>query len=191
MKTKNVFIIAGPNGSGKTTFAKEFLPVYAHCQNFVNADYIAHGFSPFSPERAALKAGKQLIREIYRLANQGQDFAFETTLSGKSYASFLSKLKQANYKIHIFFLWIPSAEVALLRIKQRVAAGGHNIPESDVRRRFGRASRNLFKIYRSLADNLHFFDNSTPKPVLVAEEANGSIKIFNPQVFSQITKGAH
>ena len=93
MKTKNVYIIAGPNGSGKTTFAREFLPQYAHCQNFVNADLFAQAFAPFSPKRAALRAGKLLLNEIHRLAEEGVDFAFETTLSGKAYVSFLKDLK--------------------------------------------------------------------------------------------------
>ena len=191
MRSKNVYIIAGPNGSGKTTFAREYLPVYANCPNFVNADYLAQGFSPFSPERVALKAGKLLLKEVRRLAGEGKNFAFETTLSGKSYASFIKKLKQRDYMIHLFFLWIPTVELALLRIKQRVAAGGHNIPEPDVRRRFVRTLHNLFYVFRPLADKTLFFDNSTPKPILVAEETNGVLNVFNQPIFDLIAKGAN
>ncbi len=106
MTAKNLYVIAGPNGSGKTTFAREFLPAYANCSNFMNADLFAQAFAPFSPESAALKAGKLLLNEIHRLADEGADFAFETTLSGKAYVSFLKDLKRnKGYKIHLFFLW--------------------------------------------------------------------------------------
>jgi len=192
MKAKNIYIIAGPNGSGKTTFAREFLPQYAKCQNFVNADLFAQAFAPFSPERAALKAGKLLLNEIHRLAKEGADFAFETTLSGKAYVSFLKDLKRnKGYTIHLFFLWIPAVDLALLRIKQRVAKGGHDIPEVDVRRRLKRGTYNLFHVYRPLLDVRTLFDNSTAKPYLVAKQEAGILKIFNQALFDEIVKGAH
>lgn len=103
MKNKNIYIIAGPNGAGKTTFAKRFLPTYANCQNFVNADLIASGLSPFSPVSAAIKAGRLVLREIRNLAAKESDFAFETTLSGRSYIRFLKDLKERGYVINIFF----------------------------------------------------------------------------------------
>lgn len=191
MKTKNVYIIAGPNGSGKTTFAKEFLPEQAHCPNFVNADFFAQAFAPFSPERAALKAGKLLLSEIHRLADEGVNFAFETTLSGKAYVSFLKNLKRRDYRIHLFFLWVPSVELALLRIKQRVTKGGHDIPEPDVRRRFKRGIHNLFYIYRPLLDVWTLFDNSTTAPHLVAKYEDGILKMYDDILFNKIVKGAH
>ena len=192
MKTKNVYIIAGPNGSGKTTFAREFLPQRAHCPNFVNADLFAQAFAPFSPARAALKAGKLLLNEIHRLAEEGVDFAFETTLSGKAYISFLKDLKRGKgYKIHLFFLWVPSVELALLRIKQRVAKGGHDVPEPDVRRRFKRGIHNLFHVYRPLLDVWTLFDNSTTKPYLVAKHEGGILKIFDQVLFDKVVKGAN
>ena len=191
MNFKNLHIIAGPNGSGKTTFAQEFLPEHAHCPDFVNADLYAKAYAPFSPEQAALKAGKALLKEIHRLAEEGKDFAFETTLSGKAYVSFLRNLKRKGYKIHLFFLWIPSIDIALLRIKQRVVGGGHNVPEPDVRRRFKRGIHNLFHVYRPLLDVWSLFDNSTTKPHLVAKYEDGILKTFNEALFDKIVKGAH
>ena len=192
MHTKNLYIIAGPNGSGKTTFAQEFLPQYAHCPDFVNADLYAKAYAPFSPEKAALKAGKALLNEIHQLAEKGVDFAFETTLSGKAYVSFLKDLKRSKgYKIHPFFLWLPSVELALLRIKQRVARGGHDVPEADVRRRLKRGIYNFFHVYRPLLDVWTLFDNSTTKPSLVAKQEDGILKIFDQVLFDKIAKGAN
>ena len=128
----NVYIIAGPNGAGKTTFARQFLPLYAKCENFVNADLIAYGLAPFGPEKMAIKAGRIVLEQIHSLADEKKDFSFESTLSGKSYISFLKKIKSKGYIIHIFFLWIPDVHLALARIKERVAQGGHNVPAQDV-----------------------------------------------------------
>ena len=108
MKNKNVYIIAGPNGAGKTTFAKTFLPDYAKCSNFVNADLIASGLSPFVPRLVAMKAGKLLLEQVHDMANRGVDFAFETTLAGRSYIAFLKQLKEKGWYITIFFLWVPT-----------------------------------------------------------------------------------
>jgi len=114
MKNRNVYIIAGPNGAGKTTFATRFLPEYANCPNFVNSDLIAQGLSPFFPGAAAIKAGKLVLEEIHGFANKEVDFAFETTLSGKLYINLLKSLKKKRYKIHLFFLWIPDIDLAIL-----------------------------------------------------------------------------
>ena len=132
-QSPSLYVIAGPNGAGKTTFAKEFLPHYAKCENFVNADLIAQGLSPFSPAAAGIKAGRLLLKQIHEFAEQRADFAFETTLAGKTYVRFLRRLKQQGYVIHLFFLWIPTVEVALARIADRVRRGGHEIPEKVVR----------------------------------------------------------
>ncbi len=154
MKNKNVYLIAGPNGSGKTTFAKKFLPDYAKCQHFINADLIAQGLSPFSPRSAAMKAGRLVLKQIHEFENKNVDFAFETTLAGKSYMKLFEHLKRKGYHLHLFFLWIPNVQLALARIKDRVAEGGHDVPSQDVRRRFIRSSINFFKLYRPL---LNFF----------------------------------
>lgn len=190
MAIRNVYIIAGPNGSGKTTFAKEFLPKYVHCPHFVNADLIAQGLSPFSPEIVAMKAGRILLEQIHTLADKNVDFAFETTLSGKAYISFLRRLKEKGYSIHLFFLWIPSAELALARIRERVARGGHSIADKDVRRRFNRSICNFFRFYRPLLDRWHLFDNSTTIPCLAAKEEYGKLEILDTALFTKITRKA-
>src|SRR3989338_7947825 len=125
---KNVYIIGGPNGSGKTTFAKTFLPDYAKCDRFVNADLIAAGLSPFSPQQVAIKSGKLVLEQIKEYSDAGVDFGFESTLSGVTYLKHLKILKEKGYEIHIFFLWIPGLPLAIARVKDRVSQGGHDVP---------------------------------------------------------------
>jgi len=186
MKPKNVYIIAGPNGSGKTTFARQFLPEYVKCPNFVNADLIAQGLAPFGPGAAAVKAGKLVLQQIDEYARRGVDFSFETTLSGKSYRNLLSRLKAQGCRLHLFFLWIPSPELAIARIRDRVAEGGHHVPPEDVRRRFARGIHNFFNLYEPIADSWMLFDNSRSKPVLIAKKRNGHPEIFNKEIFETI-----
>ncbi len=185
LKRKNVYIIAGPNGSGKTTFAKLFLPDYVKCPNFVNADLIAQGLAPFEPRAAAIKAGKLVLQQIDEYAERGLDFAFETTLSGKSYANLFKELKAKGYALHLFFLSIPSPELAIARIKDRVAEGGHHVPAEDVRRRFVRGLRNFFK-QESIFDSWMIFDNSKAVPVLIAKRFNGNQEVLDHQEFFKI-----
>ena len=141
----NCYVIAGPNGAGKTTFATEFLPRYADCRNFINADLIARGLSPFDPDSGLLRAGRLVVERIREFTEASTDFAFETTLAGRAYVPLLRRLRKTGFRLHLFYLWIPSAELALLRIRDRVESGGHNVPERDVRRRFSRSLGNLFK----------------------------------------------
>lgn len=131
-----LYLIAGANGSGKTTFAEEFLPHYAKCLTFINADTIARGLSGFSPDASALKAGRLLLEQIETYASKRIDFAFETTLSGVTHLSRIKSLKREGYAIHLFFLWIPDVTLSLARVASRVKMGGHDIPEKVVRRRF-------------------------------------------------------
>ncbi|MCG2726024.1 MAG: zeta toxin family protein [Elusimicrobia bacterium] len=186
MKAKNVYIIAGPNGSGKTTFARTFLPEYAKCKNFINADLIAKGLSPFSPEQVALKAGKLVLKQIDEFAGKRIDFAFETTLSGKTYLKLFQSLKKQEYKLHIFFLWIPSAQLAVARIKDRVKQGGHNVPNEDIKRRFKRSIVNFFELYGPLSNSWSLFDNSETKPKLIAKKNNSNIDICDNILFQTI-----
>src|SRR3989338_8312507 len=146
MKAKNVYIVAGPNGAGKTTFARKFLPDYAKCPHFVNAGPIAQGLSPFSPRIAAMRAGRLVLEQIQEYIRKEADFAFETTLAGKSYVRVFKRLKSAGYHLHLFFFWLPSPELALARIRDRVAEGGHDVPAVDVKRRFRRCLQNLFTL---------------------------------------------
>lgn len=186
---RNVYVVAGPNGSGKTTFAREFLPNYAKCPNFVNADLIAQGLSPFDPRTAAISAGRLVLARIKEFSHSGVDFGFETTLSGKTHLRLFKGLEAKGYKVHIYFLWVQAAQLSMLRIKNRVADGGHDVPSPDVARRFGRSISNFFKSYAPAACSWMLFDNSGPKPVLAAKGNNGNIAVENQEIYGLITKG--
>jgi len=184
-----LYIIAGPNGSGKTTFARKFLPDYAKCVEFVNVDLIAGGLSPFDPERVALKAGRIMLEQIHSLGNRGLDFAFETTLSGRSYLRLLSEMKQKKgYNIHLFFLWISSVELALQRIELRVRQGGHDIPEAVVRRRFDKGISNFFHFYRPVVDRWIIFNNSGDVPEVIVFEESGKREVVDPDLFDLLSR---
>ena len=185
-KKPQVYIIAGPNGSGKTTFATEFLPNYADCPAFINADTIARGLSGFSPEAVALKAGRILLGQIEAYAAKRIDFAFETTLSGTSYLLRLRDFKKEGYLIHLFFLWIPDVRLSLARVASRVKMGGHDISEKVVRRRFHKGIENFLKHYRTIADSWMLFDNSGTFPRLIAEEKAGKMEIADQKLYSRI-----
>jgi len=189
-KTKNVYIIAGPNGSGKTTFAKTFLPEYAKCPNFINGDLIAQGLSPFSPQQVVIKAGKLVLQQIEELSAKGVDFGFETTLSGKTYLKHFQNFKKKGYNLHLFFLWIPSSQLAIVRIKDRVAEGGHHVPKEDVKRRFERSIVNFFTVYRPLLNTWLLFNNSEKQPKLIAKKNNSHIDIRNDVLFRKILNKA-
>ena len=184
----SLYIVAGPNGAGKTTFAGEFLPNYVECLEFVNADLIASGLSPFLPERAAIKAGRLMLKRIHFLADRGTDFGFETTLSGKGYVRLLKDLKSRGYRIYLYFLWVDNVDIALGRVADRVRRGGHNVPEKIVRRRFNRGLPNLFNLYRPLLDLWAIFDNSTDHPVMIACEEDGDLEVFDSVLFSKLSK---
>ncbi len=190
MTNKNVYIIAGPNGAGKSTFARTFLPAYTGCTNFVNAYLIAQGLAPFEPQAAAIKAGRLVLEQINEYAERGVDFAFETTLSGKSYADTLRRLRKNGYVLHLFFLWIPSPVLAISRIKYRVENGGHHVPAADVRRRYSRSIKHFFNLYADIVDYWEFLDNSNASPIRLARKHNGRLEILDREMFFSILKGA-
>lgn len=172
--------------TGKTTFAREFLANYADCKNFVNADLIAQG--TFSPETAALRAGRAMLGEIRSFAERRVSFAFETTLSGQSHLTLLRKLKSEGYEIHLFFLWLKSVDLALSRVKERVSSGGHDVPEPIIRRRLDRSMRNFLLQYRSLAKVWTILDNSGEIPNVIAFERDGTIGIMDKSAYSALVK---
>jgi predicted ABC-type ATPase len=163
-------VIAGPNGAGKTTFAREFLPRVAKVIHFVNADLIAGGLSPLKPELAAIAAGRMVLREIDRLAADRANFAFETTLSGLTYARRMESWKQTGYRIEIVYLRLDSVELALRRIATRVLQGGHDVARRDVIRRYKRGLANFETVYRPMAESWAIYDNSGASPVLMEQQ---------------------
>ncbi|MBI4370813.1 MAG: zeta toxin family protein [Elusimicrobia bacterium] len=190
MKTPELFVIAGPNGAGKTTFAREYLPYFAKCHEFVNADLIAGGLSPFSPGAAALEAGRIMLRKIDELSAQRHTFAFETTLSGRSYLALFKRLRANGYKIHLIFLWLPHVDIAIQRVKDRVRRGGHSVPEQDIRRRFDRGIKNLLQEYSQVMDTWGILDNSGSVPQLIVQGQSGRLVIFDIPLFRQIQENA-
>lgn len=170
---KRVILIAGPNGSGKTTFAREFLPKEGLVVEFVNADLIASGLSPFAPDDALIHAGRLLLERVDYLAAKGKNFAFESTLSGRAYAKRIRAWRVRGYRVSIFFLRLASPELAIDRVEARVQQGGHWVDPDVVRRRFISGWENFQTVYRELADNWAVYDSSGEYPVLLEMGANG------------------
>lgn len=160
----NIIALAGPNGAGKSTVGSPLLKEILGVSSFVNADVIAQGLSAYEPERAALTAGRIMLKRLRQLANTRQDFAFETTLAGRSYAPWIADLTDRGYVFHLVFLSLPSPEFAVKRVEDRVRRGGHSIPDETVHRRYHAGLRNFFALYRPLATTWRFYDNSRPPP---------------------------
>jgi predicted ABC-type ATPase len=169
-----IYLIAGCNGAGKTTFAKEFLPSIGVVR-FLNADEIACGLSPLKPEAVAFKAGRLLLSELRELIERRETLALESTLSGRTYLKIFEEAKQRGYEIELHFVWIPDVREAIRRVQQRVIEGGHDVPVGDIRRRFVRSSQHLLKDYAPLANKWFLWDNSTPPAKLLAESTSQSI----------------
>jgi predicted ABC-type ATPase len=174
-----ITLISGPNGAGKTTTAFSIMPELIDCDEYVNADEIAAGLSPFRPQSVSMEAGRLMLDRIHNLSNQKNTFAFETTLASRSFAPFLVKCKEAGYSIRLIYMWLSSVELAIERVKRRVASGGHNVPEDIIRRRFDRSLGNFFKLYMPIADSWAFYDNSLRHSKLIAESENEEITIYN------------
>ena len=170
--SRTIVIIAGPNGAGKTTFAREFLPREAGCPDFINVDLIAAGLSPFAPEHAALRAGRLMLQEIRNRVQRGDSFAFETTLSGRHYSRLIPAWRSEGYTVELIFLSLPSPDLAIRRVRSRVAQGGHDIPDEVVRRRFLNGLRNFHDTYKGLVDSWILSDNSGSHPNPIASGDN-------------------
>ncbi len=174
-----IYIIAGPNGAGKTTASYTILPEIFECNEFVNADEIAKGISPFKHEKVALKAGRIMLERIDELINNNESFAFETTLATKSYVALIKEAKLKNYEIILLFLALDSQELALKRVKTRVKEGGHNIPEDVIKRRFEKGLYNLFNLYIPIVDKWLLVDNSGEHFEFISEGAHTEITVKN------------
>lgn len=174
-----IYIIAGPNGAGKSSFAKSFLPDFVDCREFLNADLIAAGLSPFSPESQAMEASRIMLSRMQNLVKKKQTFSFETTLAGRSYRQMIPEWSSAGYQIVLFFLWLPDVEIAVQRVATRVQGGGHNIPEHDIRRRFRRGLTNLFDLYIPVIDRTFILDSSYLPPRLVWSCAQNSKTVLD------------
>lgn len=189
MKKSNLYIIAGCNGAGKTTASFTILPEILDCKEFVNADEIAKGLSPFQPEKVAFEAGRIMLNRIDDLFRDRVDFAFETTLATKSYKQKVEYAQKNGYNTTLLFFWLQNSELAKERVKIRVLEGGHNIPTDVIDRRYLNGIRNLFDIYLEIVDQIFIFDNSEGKPILIAEKSiKEDIVIHNMEKFTYLKK---
>jgi predicted ABC-type ATPase len=182
-----LYIISGCNGAGKTTASYTILPEILDCKEYVNADAIAAGLSPFQPEKVAFEAGRLMLERIDYLISQQIDFAIETTLSTKSYVQTIHKCKDLGYEIVLIYFWLRSTDLAIERIKERVERGGHHIPEDVVKRRYKRGSENLHNLFIPLCDYWLVVDNSENTPVQIAEGHESiDINVFNEETWKII-----
>jgi predicted ABC-type ATPase len=184
--TPTIYLIAGCNGAGKTTFAKEFLPREVNCLRFFNADEMARGLSPLDPAAAATKAARLLLREVRGAIQSRQTFGMETTLSGLTYVRILINAREHAYAVKLFYLWLPSATVAIRRVRERVRKGGHSVPVADIRRRYTRSLLNFVRHYLPLAGEWTIFDNSGREPRVVADGAGGDTRVMDEPLFRRI-----
>jgi predicted ABC-type ATPase len=183
----NLYIIAGCNGAGKTTASYSVLPDMLNCREFVNADEIAKGLSPFQPENVAIEAGRIMLGRIRELLNQNIDFSFETTLASKSYVQFIKEAHRKGYNVTLVFFWLNSPELAIERVKYRVMTGGHNIPVEIIKRRYWAGVENLSKLYLPICDYWIIIDNSEPPFKIIAEGIRlDQVEINNQYIYNQI-----
>jgi predicted ABC-type ATPase len=192
-RTPQIIVIAGPNGAGKSTFAPHLLRDAFDLLEYVNADTIAQGLSAFNPESVAFEAGRVMIERLHSLASQEKSFAFESTLATRSYAPWLTSLKQQGYRLHLVYLWLRSPELALYRVQERVQLGGHDVPEGIVRRRYSRGIKNFFGFYQGLADSWVVFDNSESNGPMLVASGNGSTiaDIVQQEEWSEIRRAGN
>lgn len=176
---KKLYVIAGCNGAGKTTASYTILLEILDCKEFVNADEIARGISPFQPEKVKIEAGRMMLKRIKHLLEAGESFAFETTLSTKSYVTFIEKAKQLGYQVTCLFFWLDSEELAISRVATRVKEGGHHIPEDVIRRRYKSGLKNFFNLFLHRVDNWLFVNNSGDSYEIIAEGSMNEITVNN------------
>lgn len=189
---KNLYLMSGPNGAGKTTASLQILPKFLQVYEYVNADEIARGISPFNPEFVAIQAGKIMLKRLDYLANLGIDFAFESTLSGRNYLKFLRKCQNLGYTVNIIYFWLQTPELAIERVQRRVESGGHNIPENVIRRRYEKGLKNLIDFYLPLCDTWIIYDNSLFYPIIVAEKViNEDTIIYINETWNKLIKGVN
>lgn len=174
MTRKNLYIISGPNGAGKTTVAMTLLTEVFNCREYVNADAIAVGLSPFNPESMAIMAGRLMLQRIDDLLERGESFAVETTLATRSYSRLVQRAHQQSYRVSLVYFWLESPEVAIQRVALRVSEGGHNIQENVIRRRYSAGLKNFFNIYMPIVDYWMLVDNTRTPRTIVAE---GGLKL--------------
>lgn len=186
---KTMFIIAGPNGSGKTTFALNALSKFLKVDEFANADEIAKGISPLKPESANIQAGRVMIERLNTLIESDKSFAFETTLSGRMHLKIIEKAKSKGYLVFLIFLWLPSAKIAIKRVKNCVKQGGHNIPVKTIRRRYKSGIKNLVNLYLDKVDEFRVINNFNPerKDSMIAKKLTGhEFEVYNEKIWNKI-----
>jgi len=185
---KDVIVLGGPNGAGKTTIAAHLLPGPLGIREFVNADEIARGLSPFNSEAQAAAAARLMLTRITGLAAAGESFCFETTCAGLGHVQLLKQLRESGYRVSLIFLWLPSPEAALVRVAHRVKNGGHAIPEDVVRRRYAGGLRNMSRLYLPLADIVTIYDNSSDgrRNVIATKAEHDDLRIVDPMCWALI-----
>jgi len=187
MNGKKLYIIAGCNGAGKTTASFTILPDILDCKEFVNADEIAKGLSPFQPEKVSFGAGRIMLNRIDELLSENENFAFETTLATRSYKSKIEEAKKYGYQVTLLFFWLENIELAQERVKIRVSEGGHNIEPEVIKRRYSKGIKNLFDIYLPIVDGALIFDNSQGKHELLADkQIDGLLNVINQEKFNHL-----
>ena len=182
MKSPSLYIIAGCNGAGKTTASFTLLPDVLKCQQFVNADEIAKGLSPFNPESVSMEAGLIMLNRIEELLHKGATFAIETTLATRSYHALISKAHKLGYLVHLLYIWLSSPQLAIKRVAQRVSEGGHNIPQDVIVRRYHHGISNLFKLFMPIVDSWIIIDNTRCHPQVVANDTH----TLAPEIYEKI-----
>ena len=188
----NLYIIAGCNGAGKTTASYTVLPEMLNCKEFVNADEIARGISPFQAEKAAIDAGKIMLTRIQELINLQVDFSFETTLSARHFIKLIREAQNKGYFVTLVFFWLNSVDLAIQRVKIRVSEGGHNIPEDTIRRRYKTGISNLINKYISICDYWIIVNNSEGPFNLIAEGLNDTeVEIKDHNIWDKIKSQAN